>query len=200
MKQIWLFMAVAMMLPSCYSTQLTGYRQSPAGKPVSYKKILVLGMMPDSALRQRMESHVAGDLTDAGITAVTSFQGFDAFEFLKTEDKVVSQQFTERGIDAVLTISLVNKTTEGAFLPASLYHLLTDQYANEYYWMLAPELQRLETQYAWESSLYDVAEGMRVFAIQSVTFDPASHERMAHEYGKVLTRELFRRKIISRPK
>ncbi len=157
-------------------------------------------MMPDSALRKRMESHVAGDLTDAGITVVTSFQGFDAFEFLKTEDKVVSQQFSDKGIDAVLTISLVNKTTEGAFLPPSLYRLLTDQYANEYFWMLAPELQKLETRYAWESGLYDVAEGTRVFAVQSVSFDPSSQERMAHEYGNVLTRELIRRKIISRPK
>ncbi len=157
-------------------------------------------MMPDSALRQRMESHVAGDLTDAGVTAVTSFQGFDAFAFLETEEKVPTQQFTDKGIDAVLTISLINKTTEGVFLPASLYHLLTNQYANEYYWLLAPEMQRVETRYAWESNLYDVTEGTRVFALQSVSFDPASRERMAHEYGKVLTRELFRRKIISRPK
>ncbi len=200
MKTLLLCIAVAMLVPSCYSTRLTGYRQHAVQTPVTYKKILVLGMMPDSLLRQRMESHVAGDLTDAGLTAVTAFHGFNAFEFLQTEDKIVSQQFTDKGIDAVLTISLINKTTEGVFLPASLYHLLTNQYATEYFWMLAPELQRQETRYAWETSLYDVAEGTRIFAAQSVSFDPSTHERMAHEYGKVLVRELFRHKIISRPK
>ena len=200
MKKTLIYIAAMAMLSACYSTQLTRIQQPAAASPVACKKILVLGMMPDSALRQRMESHVAGDLTDAGFTAVTSFQGFDAFEFLQSEDKVPTQQFADRGIDAVLTISLVNKTTEGVFLPVSLYHLLTDQYASEYYWMLAPELRREETRYAWESGLYDVADGLRKFAIQSVSFAPSSQERMAHEYGKVLTRELIRRKAISRPK
>lgn len=200
MNMTFLVIASAVALLSCSSTQLTAYRQTRDTPPAAYKKILVLGMMPDSALRQRMESHVAGDLTDAGMTAVTSFQGFDAFEFLKTEDKVPTGQFADKGIDAVLTISLINKTTEGVFLPVSLYQLLTDQYASEYYWLLAPELRREETRYAWESSLYEVADGTRKFAVQSVSFAPESQEKMAHAYGKMLVRELLRRKAISRPK
>lgn len=199
MKMAILAMAVTAIFSGCYSTHLTGYWRSSQPSQHIYKKVLVLGMMPDTVMRQRMEAHVAGDLTDDGIPALTSFQGFDAFKYLETEDKNVMQQFKEKGIDGVLTITLVNKSLEGFFLPGSLYHLLTNQYSNEYYRLFAPEYYKEGMQYAWESSFYDVEKGSRIFAIQTVTFDPASVEAMAHEYGKVISRQLRQHKVISRP-
>lgn len=188
------------LFTGCYSTRLTGYWRSSqhTGHSNPYKKILVLGMVPDSVMRQRMEAHVAGDLTDDGIPAVTSFQDFDAFAFLRTEDKDVMQQFKEKGIEGVLTITLVNKSLEGFFLPGSLYHLLTNQYSSDYYRLFAPEYYKEGMQYAWESSFYDVQAGSRIFAVQTISFDPASVERMAHEYGKVITWQLRRHNVLSR--
>lgn len=199
MKSLMLAAFAAVFFGGCYSTQLTGYWRSSREPAVKYHKVLVMGMMPDSAMRLRMEAHAAGDLTDYGIPAVTSLEGFDASIFLQTEDKDAMQPFREKGIDAVLTITLVRESLEGFFLPGSLYHLLTNYYSSEYYRLFAPEYYKEAKKYAWESSFYDIQTGRRVFAIQTVTFDPASVESMAHEYGKVVSRELRRHKVISRP-
>lgn len=200
MRIFLLAAVVAIILPGCYSTRLTGYWRSSQEPARAYRKVLVLGMMPDTLMRHRMEAHVAGDLTDRGIPALTSFQDFDAFAFIETEDKDVMKQFRDEQIDGVLTITLVNhQSLEGFFLPGSLYHLLCDYYSSEYYKLLVPEYYKESMQYAWESSFYDVKTGSRVFAIQTVTFDPASVEAMAHEYGKVISRQLHRHKVISRP-
>ncbi|MGN7722325.1 hypothetical protein [Chitinophaga sp. 22620] len=199
MKIFLLAAAAAIFLPGCYSTQLTGYWRSSQEPARQYRKVLVMGMMPDTLMRHRMEAHVAGDLTDRGILALTSFQDFDAFAFIETEDKDVMKQFRDKRIDGVLTITLVNQSMEGFFLPGSLYHLLCNYYSSEYYKLFAPEYYKESIQYAWESSFYDVDAGGRIFAIQTVTFDPASVEAMAHEYGKVISRQLYRHKVISRP-
>ena len=198
MKTVLMLALATLMLAGCRSTYLTGYWRSSHAPQPHYKKILVLGMMPDTLMRQRMETHVAGDLTDRGILALTSFQDFDAFEFLRTDDKDVMQQFKQKGIDGVLTITLVNQTLEGFFLPGSLYHLLTNQYSTDYYRLFAPEYYSEGMQYAWESSFYDVNAGNRIFAVQTVSFQPASVESMAHEYGKVITRQLRNHQVISR--
>lgn len=198
--KIFLLAAVTFIfLPGCYSTQLTGYWRSSQESAHTYRKVLVLGMMPDTLMRQRMEAHVAGDLTDRGIPAFTSFQHLDAFAFLETEDRDVMKQFRDKQIDGVLTITLVNQSLEGFFLPGSLYHLLCDYYSSEYYKLFAPEYYKESMKYAWESSFYDVNTGSRIFAIQTVTFDPASVEIMAHEYGKIISRQLHHHKVISRP-
>lgn len=199
MKLLALVVLAVFFFAGCYSTQLTGYWRSSQEPVRRYNKVLVVGMMPDSAMRLRMEAHAAGDLTDFGVPALTSLEGFDASLFLQTEDKDVMQQFKEKGIDGVLTITLVSESLEGFFLPGSLYHLLSDYYSSEYYRLFAPEYYREARKYAWESSFYDVGTGGRVFAIQTVTFDPSSIEAMAHEYGKVMSRELRRHKVISRP-
>ncbi len=199
MKLFVLAAFAAIFFCGCYSTQLTGYWRSSQEPARQYGKVLVLGMMPDTAMRLRMEAHSAGDLTDYGIPALTSLQDFDASIFLQTEDKNVMQQFREKGIDGVLTITLVSESLEGFFLPGSLYHLLSNYYSGEYYRLFAPEFYKEAKKYAWESSFYDVGTGRRIFAIQTVSFDPESTETMAHEYGKVVSRELRRHKVISRP-
>lgn len=198
MKTAFSLALAVLLLAGCRSTYLTGYWRTSQVPRQHYKKILVLGMMPDSLMRQRMETHVAGDLTDRGLLALTSFQDFDAFGFLRTDDKDVMQQFKQKGIDGVLTITLVNQSVEGFFLPGSLYHLLTNQYSTDYYRLFAPEYYKEGMQYAWESSFYDVNAGNRIFAVQTVSFQPASVESMAHEYGKVVTRQLRHHKVISR--
>lgn len=199
MKYPMLFLlGITLLLRGCYSTKPTGYWTSPELTRQTYRKILVLGMMPDSLLRGRMEAHIAGDLTDMGIPAITASAGFDTFSFIKTEDKDVMRQFSEAGIDGVLTISLLNKSTEGFFLPGSLYYLLSDQYAKDYFRLFTPEFYKEADQYLFESNFYSVKKGARLFATQTMTFDPASLEKMAHEYGKVVTKELRKHGIVSR--
>lgn len=186
------------MLTGCYSTSITGYWSAPVQPEKKYRKILVLGLMKDSLMRERMELHIAGDLYELGYTAVTASGAFDALEFTRTEDKDALRQFSEKGIDAVLTIVLLDQRTEGFFLPGSMYHLLTNYYSSLYYGLYAPDWYREGVKYAWETSFYDIASGSRLYAAQTTTFDPKSIERMSHEYGKMVVKCMVQHKVLSR--
>jgi hypothetical protein len=143
-----------------------------------------------------MEEHVAGDLRRLGYNAIKSIGVFDALEFTKTEDKDALLQFREKGIDGILTIVLLNKTTEGFFMPGSLYHLLTEYYSTLYYGLYAPDFYQESTKYAWETSYYDVASGSRIYAVQTTTFQPLSIEKLSHEYGRTVVKCMLKHKVI----
>ena len=193
----FLLLSIA-LLSSCYSTNITGYWRSDAQPENAGKTILVLGLMPDTAMRDRMEEHVAGDLRRLGYHAIKSLGNIDALEFTKTEDKDALLQFREKGIDGVLTIVLLNKNTEGFLMPGSLYHMLTDYYSTMYFGLYAPDYYQESVRYAWETSFYNVATGSRLFAVQTTTFHPLSIERLSHEYGRVIVKCMLKHKVLQR--
>lgn len=197
----YLFLLITLpLLYSCYSTNITGYWRSDAQPSKTYNNILVLGLMPDTLMRERMEEHVSGDLRHLGYNAIKSIGAIDALEFTRTEDKDVLLQFREKGIDGVLTIVLLNKTTEGFFMPGSLYHLLTDYYSKLYYGLYAPDFYRESIKYAWETSYYDVASGSRLYAVQTTTFHPLSIEKLSHEYGRTIVKCMLKHKVLHKQK
>lgn len=196
MKHYFFLLLPIALLSSCYSTNITGYWRSDAQPSKMGKTILVLGLMPDTAMRERMEEHVAGDLEHLGYHAVKSLGNIDATEFTKTEDKDALLQFRERGIDGVLTIVLLNKTIDGFIMPGSLYHLLTDYYSTMYFGLYAPDFYKESTKYAWETSFYDVATGSRLYAVQTSTFHPLSIEKLSHEYGRVVVKCMQKHKVL----
>ncbi|MRG45320.1 hypothetical protein GFS24_09345 [Chitinophaga sp. SYP-B3965] len=198
MKHYFFLLLPIVLLSSCYSTNITGYWRSDAQPAKTGKTILVLGLMPDTVMRERMEEHVAGDLQRLGYHAIRSLGNIDAMQFTKTEDKDALQQFREKGIDGVLTIVLLNKTTEGFLMPGSLYHLLTDYYNTMYFGLYAPDFYQEGIKYAWETSFYDVASGSRLYAVQTTTFHPLSIEKLSHEYGRVVVKCMVKHKVLKR--
>lgn len=198
MKHYSFLLLSIVLLSSCYSTNITGYWRSDAQPENAGKTILVLGLMPDTAMRDRMEEHVAGDLRRLGYHAIKSLGNIDALEFTKTEDKDALLQFREKGIDGVLTIVLLNKNTEGFLMPGSLYHMLTDYYSTMYFGLYAPDYYQESVRYAWETSFYNVATGSRLFAVQTTTFHPLSIERLSHEYGRVVVKCMLKHKVLQR--
>jgi hypothetical protein len=198
MKHYFFLLLPIALLSSCYSTNITGYWRSDAQPEKAGKTILVLGLMPDTAMRDRMEEHVAGDLRRLGYHAIKSLGNIDALEFTKTEDKDALLPFREKGIDGVLTIVLLNKNTEGFLMPGSLYHLLTDYYSTMYFGLYAPDYYQESVRYAWETSFYDVASGSRLYAVQTTTFHPLSIERLSHEYGRVVVKCMLKHKVLQR--
>lgn len=196
MKYLFSLLLLSFLLSGCYSTQITGYWKAPDQPQQKYKKILVLGIMPDTLMLQRMEAHIADDLRRKGYNVIVSEGKYKVFKYLETEDRDVMQQFKDDGIDAVVTIVLLNKRAEGFVMPANLYRLLTKYYAEDYYGMYAPADFQEGQRYAWETSLYDISSGKRVYAVQTTTFDPASVETLSHEYGKVVIRYMEKHHIL----
>jgi len=78
--------------------------------PNQYNKIMVLGLInnADRTLREKMEEHIAGDLRELGYNAICSCDEFDPKAFEGMDEKQAIQKLTNSGIDAVLTIVLLD--------------------------------------------------------------------------------------------
>ncbi|HEY8894521.1 MAG TPA: hypothetical protein VIM79_06885, partial [Niastella sp.] len=54
------------------------------------------------------------------------------------------------------------------------------------------------TKYFWESNLFDVASKELIYSVQTESFDPASSESLAHEYGKLIVKDMVKHQLLTR--
>ena len=109
----------------------------------------------------------------------------------------------------MITIALLDRKKEKFFVPAKVKY-----YSNLYYYnriwnynIIQADLNsttsmkgeyEVSTQFSWESILFDLQTLSPVYTIQTKTFDPASTETMAHEYGKMIVANMVKEKIIKK--
>ena len=79
--------------------------------------------MPDNdrELRENMENHLVGDLTERGYNAISSLKeyGPKSFENMKEEEAI--DALNTSGVDAVITIVLLDKNKEHFYIPGRVY-------------------------------------------------------------------------------
>ncbi|MEO8174197.1 MAG: hypothetical protein ABI581_13980 [Sediminibacterium sp.] len=191
--------AIAVMFfAGCSSSLITHSWKSDTIIAPAYKKIMVVGLIRynDRSLREKMETHMTGDLSRKGYTAIASLEeyGPKSFENMK-EEEAISKLHTS-GIDAVVTIVLLHKRKERNYTPPR---------ANGNFWMYYTDIAsqvyttgyyNVETKYFWESNFYDLASGKLIYSVQTESFDPNSAESMGHEYGKMIVADMAKKGII----
>jgi hypothetical protein len=169
-----------------------------------FNKIVVLGLLRDESIRQQMEKHIVSDLQSIGYPAVCSCEEYDprAFEGL-TEAQAI-QKLHSLGVDAVLTVVLLNKAKEKYYVPGRVYS--TPLYpSHNHYWQYYQNVRGrinstgyylTSTKYFWESNLYDLQSDQLIYSAQSTSFDPASSEALAHEYGQLIVNSMTRANVL----
>ena len=121
MKYYLLVTTLFLMLASgCSNSRITTSWKAENATAKPYKKILVLGLIgeTDRTLRNKMEEHLAGDLKDLGYNAVTSVSEYGPKAFENIREKEALEELREKGVDAVVTVVLLNKTKERYYVPA----------------------------------------------------------------------------------
>lgn len=191
------------------SSYITSSWKAQNMQPKKFKKIVVLGLIreKDRSLREKMEQHLVEDLKNAGYDAVCSCDEYNpkAFENL-TEEQSLAKLKTS-GVDAVLTIVLLDKTQERYYVPGQVrytpYHIYYSRfwgYSRTIYGRIYTEgYYTLDTKYFWESNLYDLESNELLYSAQSQSFDPASAESMGHQYGKNIAADLVSKKVLAAP-
>ena len=53
-----------------------------------------------------------------------------------------------------------------------------------------------DTKYFWESNFYDMSNQKLIYSVQTQSFDPATSESMAHEYGRMIVKNMVSQKIL----
>ncbi len=208
MKQvIKVFLAVLFIFTSCTSSRITSSWKSPDLQQKKYKKILVLGLLKDTdrPLRERMEEHIIGDLKNLGYDAVCSCTEYDPKEFNNMKEQEAMQKLNTGGIDAVLTVVLLNKTKERYYVPGRVnytpYSIYSRQwwgyYSTMYDRIYEPGYYEASTKYFWESNFYELENKQLLYSAQTESFDPASTESLAHEYGKLIVNSMVKNQVLA---
>lgn len=197
----WVFIALG-----CSSTRITSSwtARETSGKKI--EKIMVVALIggAERDLREKMEQHIINDLKEAGLDAVSSYASYGPKEFDDTNEKAALEQLKKDGVEAVLTVVLLDKEKERYYVPGHIYYTPYMIYYNRFWGyyrtiynrVYEPGYYAVDTKYFWESNLYDLSDMKLLYSAQTQSFDPASLEKLAHEYGKVISDDILAKKVI----
>ena len=206
MKAIIILLPAAFIL-SCSSTKITSSWKAKDAVTKPYHNIMVWGILTekDSSLKQSMETHLVNDLADKGYHAISSLSVFGSRSYKKLTEKEIVDQFKNSGVDAVITIVLLNKQKEEVYVPPGMINnpanldRVDRYYSNMYDKIYTPGYYVTTTNYFWESNLFEVTQDKLVYSARTRSFDPASANLLAHENGQLLIKNMVKKKIITDP-
>lgn len=208
MKQL-LKMAVVFLflLSGCGpSSHITSSWKAENVQPKKFKKIIVLGLIreKDRTLRENMEQHFVGDLKDLGYDAICSCDEYNPKTFENMTEEQAISKLRNSGVDAVLTIVLLDKTRERYYVPGRVQYTPYHVYYNRFWGYSRTIYGRIymdgyyteDTKYFWESNLYDLNTNGLIYSAQSQSFDPASSEKMGEEYGQMIAKDMIKKNVL----
>lgn len=206
-KMIIPAMMVTAFIFSCSSTKINSSWKAENAQTKPYHNVMVWGLLTekDSTLRRQMENHLVNDLVSKGYHAVSSMDVYKAKAYKKLTAAEIIDEFKSTGVDAVITIALLNKEKEEKYFPGGFYNQpanknmhdgLDKYYSGIYERVFTPGYYISTTTYFWESSLFEVKDDKMVYSVQTRSFDPNTTEKLAHENGLKIIRDMVKKKVI----
>jgi len=206
LKWIALFLLAA--ITGCSSSKITSSWKAENAMIPQYKKIMVLALIRESdrSIQENMENHLVGDLKEQGYTAVSSLQEYGPKAFDNLDEQGAISKLRNSGIDAVITIVLLDKKKESRYIPGNVYYSPYRYYQNRFWGYRTTLYQRVyeqgyyitDTKYFWESNLYDMSTQTLVYSVQTESFDPANTQTMGHEYGKIIIDDMIKKEVVKK--
>ena len=201
-------LAMLLLTQACTTSRITSTWKASDVTARQYSKLMVLGIIreADRTLRERMENHLVGDLKELGFNAFSAFQEYGPKAFEGMSEEQANQKLAAEGIDAVLTVVLLDKEKERYYVPGRViftpyitYHdRLWGYYRSIHTRILEPDYYEVTTKYFWESNLYDLATDKLVYSVQTQSFDPTSTDRLAHEYGRMIVQNMTKNNVLQK--
>jgi len=205
----YLAFIIFFFLNSCSPTRIMSTWKPKNLAAKKFDKILVLGLMQakDGDLREKMEQHLLTSLQSYGYNVICACEEYGPKSFENMTEKQAVDGLTNKGIDAVLTVVLLNKTKERYYVPGSAsyspYTMYHGQFWNYYTTMhdrvYSTGYYREDTKYFWETNLYDLSTKELLYSIQTGSFNPESTESLSLEYGQLIAKNVVKNKILLVP-
>ena len=195
-----------LMAAGCTTSKITTSWKAENTVPQKYNKILVLGLIreADRTLQENMENHFVGDLKELGYNATSSLKEYGPKVFDKMDEEAAIDKIKNSGVDAVLTIVLLNKERERKYVSANIHYSPYGYYSNRfwgyrntlYHRIYEPGYYVIDTKYFWESNFYDMSTQKLLYSVQTQSFDPANSESMGYEYGKMIVKNIVKQNVL----
>ncbi len=202
-----LMMPLFLLLAACSSTNVTNSWKDKNVESASFRKVLVVAMVPESQrnLRQEMENEMVEDLTKKGYSAISSYAEYGPKAFAGMNEKQVLQQLDKNKVDGVITIGLQNKETSENYVAGSVryepyamvYNRFYRIYQTYYNRVYTPGYTQERTNYFFETNLYDVDENKLLYSAQSESFDPSSASQIANDVSKAVVKDMQKKGILA---
>ena len=204
MKRIlWLALPLMLLLASCSTSRITdSYTNNRATAPA--KRILVLGLFSEKNNRAKraMEDELVKDLNKFGYNAVTATDKFGPTAFRGMTEQQAIRKLQDEGIQNVVTITLVNKDKQKRYVPATYGYTPGFWGYYSYYspWSYGPSYRpgytEVNTNYAFETNLYDVSNNSLIYSAESKTVDAGTMATLANDYARSIVRDMKKRNVL----
>jgi hypothetical protein len=191
---------IMVFMISCSSSRITHSWKSDNIPEKKFSKIMVVSVIAGSdwSIRDKMEAHLVGDLTDRGYVAVSAIKEYGPKYFENMKEAEVLDKLSNSGVDAVITVVLLDKNKERYYVPGRVYYSpytiyqrnFWGYYTTIYERIYTPGYYQVDTKYFWESNFYDLKNKNLLYTVQTETFDPESVEILAHEYGLLIVNDM----------
>jgi len=207
MKSIkWIGLVLLLLAAGCNTSKITSSWKEKNIVPQKYNKILVLGIIreADRSIQENMENHFVGDLQELGYNAISSLKEYGPRVFNKMDEEAAISELKDSGVDAVITIVLLDKQKERKYVPGNMFYSPYGYYYTRfwgyrtalYHRIYEPGYYVTNTKYFWESNLYDMSTQKLVYSVQTQSFDPANSESMGHEYGQMIVKNMVKQNVL----
>lgn len=206
MKKIQWLVFLLLIAAGCTTSRITSTWKAEGTTPKQYTKIMVLGLIRDAdrSLQQNMENHLVGDLKDLGYNAISSLQEYGPRAFDNMSEEAAISKLKSSGVEAVLTIVLLDKEKERKYVPGNTYYSPYGYYYNRFWGYRTTLYRRIyepgyyitDTKYFWESNLFDMNDQKLVYSVQTQSFDPGNSESLGHEYGQLIINDMVKSNVI----
>lgn len=196
-----------LVLSACTSSKITNTWLSQKAPIQQYKKILVVGINGTDTWgsKEKMERELVDRLREKGQNAISASDTYGPKAFRNLSEDTVIKRLEGTGVDAVLTIVLLNKTKEKYYVPARVYYSPYIMY-HHHFWgyyntmtarIYSPGYYTYDKKYFWESNLYDMNTKELIYSVQTESFNPNSSEQLAHEYSDLIINNMSKNKVIN---
>ncbi len=184
MKQFAIVMAVvltASAVGNCKGTKLVASVKNPGYAGQRFKKVLVIGMSDNPAIRSDFEDAMAAQLNRDGVHAVPGHNILLRPKSAKMDPNYLKAQIEEHHIDAVLTSRLMSVKNDVIYIPGQVYTVPYPYYNSFYGYygavyprVYSPDYLREDKTVRVETNLYATTtpEGEFVWTGISDTFNP----------------------------
>ena len=191
--------ALLVIISGCASSKITSswkLQSAVAPKPL---KIMVIGIIKESdrSIQENMENHLVGDLEKLGYTAVSSLKEYGPNGFKKGDTTAAILKLKNSGVDAVLTIVLLDKEKEQQYVSTNYRNQFYGYRYEMYMRVFEPGYYITNTSYFWESNFYDLKSLQLLYSVQTKSFNPDDVAALAHEYGKMIVKDMVKQKVLS---
>lgn len=195
------FTFIAVLFTNCGpSTVITASWKSPGVSSKKYSRILVAALTSNTIAKVTLENEVALALGN-GVNVLKSISEFPPDIHNNDSDKeAIMKNVKNKNVDAILTISLINRETETRYIPGSYsynpiigynyYDNFWGYYSYRYPYSYDPGYYVQDKIYFIESNLYDVNTEKLIWSAQSRTYNPIGLEAFSKEFSNIIVSKM----------